>query len=409
MIFNKTSWIVLGSTLALIALIGFQVNWLKHSKKLIEAQFEQKVTMAMCHAVEMLRSTNDSIKLDLECGITTPACGTSCITAYLNEESMRDALVKSLNFYDIHLDFYFNVLPPQVAYGGGGAYCSPMESITNDDKMLKLIFKEKEAYVLNQMGFMTSSSIVILLFVCSLFILTLFQLIKQKQLHNISIAFFNNMAHEFRTPLTNIRMATNLIRRRQPEIDNRYLNIIQNEEAHLLEQVERILHIANLGKGNYHFKLEEIKVEELINKLERTTRLPISEKNGRLDIQYDLKKETTITGDQLHLSNAFQNLIDNSLKYNENQPIIEVKIENNGTGIYFKFKDNGIGINPASRSELFKPFVRGRKGDLYHGKGFGLGLAYVQQVVALHGGKIKINEQHQNGTQFDIWLPIHQQ
>ena len=94
---------------------------------------------------------------------------------------------------------------------------------------------------------MLISSFLILFFIIMVFIWANWTLWKQKQISEINVDFFNNMAHEFRTPLTNIGLATNLLYKKEPQLkDNNYLKIVQQENRKLMSQVERVLYLAKV-------------------------------------------------------------------------------------------------------------------------------------------------------------------
>ena len=114
----------------------------------------------------------------------------------------------------------------------------------------------------------------------------------------------------------------------------------------------------------------------------------------------------TIPADSFHLGNAFRNLIDNALKYNENQPIINISLQKDNEHIHVLFEDNGIGISKHNQAMIFNKFQRIKDGDRHNAKGFGLGLAYVKMIVERHKGVVKIFSELKSGSRFDLALPI---
>ncbi len=115
-----------------------------------------------------------------------------------------------------------------------------------------------------------------------------------------------------------------------------------------------------------------------------------------------------VYGDEIHLTNVIFNLLDNALKYRrEDTPLqLQISTRNDGNHIVIDVKDNGIGIKREDIHKIFTRFYRVHTGNRHDVKGFGLGLAYVKQIVELHDGNIHAESQYGKGTDFVITLPI---
>lgn len=109
--------------------------------------------------------------------------------------------------------------------------------------------------------------------------------------------------------------------------------------------------------------------------------------------------------DKTHLANAVNNLVDNAIKYSgENvQLYLQTSLENGILKI--RVKDNGIGIPKVYQSNIFDKFFRVPTGNLHNVKGFGLGLSYVQKIVAMHSGSIHVQSEPDKGSEFTIIIP----
>lgn len=405
---NKTTWMIGASCLALVLLLLFQVNWLRHSRQLIEEQFDQKVTMAICSAVESLGSMdNISPEQAASCRKMDENCFASCLSGTHSEAEMHDALAVALHRYDIDLGFKFNVVNSKIPGLTPTTFCSNETPLTLNNQAVHVSFSDKEKYIIQKMGFMTGSSIFILLFVSSMLMMTLMKFIRQKQLNELSVEFFNNMAHEFRTPLTNMHLALNLLNKRNPETaDSKYVQILKGENKRLLQQVERMLHVAKLERGEYQLEVEDIDLEVLVQEVVGDMNIQLAEKDGRISIHSESVKPIHIQGDRLHLSNSIRNIIDNALKYCEQKPCISIQINQNEQFAYINFQDNGIGISSQHRRLVFEKFQRGLRGDVQNEKGFGLGLAYVKSVIERHGGSIRLESEVNQGSRFFLSLPL---
>jgi two-component system phosphate regulon sensor histidine kinase PhoR len=100
------------------------------------------------------------------------------------------------------------------------------------------------------------------------------------------------------------------------------------------------------------------------------------------------------------------NLIDNALKYSNKQPIITINCAVVQNMLHVNFTDNGIGISPKYKERIFEAYFRINEDDLYIQKGFGLGLSYVKEIIALHMGSIELMDALSQGTCFLIKLPL---
>ena len=113
-----------------------------------------------------------------------------------------------------------------------------------------------------------------------------------------------------------------------------------------------------------------------------------------------------INADPAHLKNVFSNLLDNAIKYSGSTVQIDIQVKKISTKIIeIEIKDNGIGIAPNYIKSVFDMFFRVPHGEIHSVKGFGLGLAYVKQVVEKHNGSIQVTSELNKGTSFIIKLP----
>ncbi len=410
MLSNKSTWLIGASCLALILLILFQVNWLRHSRKLLEEQFDQKVTMALCSAVDHLNGNKQATTN--AAGVCCQKMPDNCYAGYFesnkSEADLHHALATSLQRYDIDLDFTFEVANNALPAMLPSTYCINDTPLTLNNQQVYVNFTGKQQYLFQQMGVMTGTSIFILLFISIMLLFTLLKFLKQKQLNTVSVDFFNNMAHEFRTPLTNMQLALNLYKKRHPEeADSKFLDVIQTENKRLLEQVERMLHVAKLEKGEYQLETTPIDLQQLVHEVVEDMKMPIAARNGNIAIVNNSATPVVIQGDRLHLSNSIRNLIDNALKYCDRSPNLRVHLEQGGTHASLTFEDNGIGIGERQKHLIFESFRRGTNGDVHDQKGFGLGLAYVKRVIEQHGGTVHLESEVNKGSRFQLSLPLH--
>ncbi|MEM6321996.1 MAG: HAMP domain-containing sensor histidine kinase [Bacteroidota bacterium] len=407
---NKVNAVIAGATLALVFLILLQAQWLLHSKKLIEEQFDQKVSMAMCMAVTDL---SDGPKTciageapDLMSILTVNQLTT--LPPRTKQLEVRKALDHALAFYDIHQPYEMQILDKKNScVREEAASCCSMGVISGyNDRLLHLTFPHQTQYMLQKMGFMIGSAILILFFVSTVFALATYYLIQQKKIGERNKDFFNNMAHEFKTPLTNIILANSLLSKKMPQLrDNSFVKITKKEANKLIHQIERVLHLAQIEQKEYALAKEELCLCQLLKEVIEDMAIQMDRQGA--DIQVDLPEKIVVWGDKFHLSNAFRNIIDNALKYTQESPQLRIVCNVKEKGISLLFKDNGIGIAQSEQTVVFDKFQRVGTGDVHNQKGFGLGLAYVKKVVELHQGTIQIFSELGKGSRFDLFLPVN--
>jgi two-component sensor histidine kinase len=412
---NHVTILLVASTLAMIGLVFFQYKWISHSRKLSEEIFNQRASMALC-------STLEEYGGGASCNPGTCGDGNASSNLLpqnlqasngrqeiLENEAFREDLRKTLNFYNIDLNYQISqsTCRPEANAKNAAPMCvvNIPPHIDQPEAFVMLAFPGKEKFMAGKLKYMIGASVLILLFTAIVLWLANWWLMKQKKLLNTNAEIYNSMAHEFRTPLTNIQLAASLLSKDPASSGNaKLLDIITRENSRLIQQVERVLHLARIDNGDYALKNERLHVKALLSSVIDEMQMQIEEKNAHVSIA-QISDGFEIYGDRQHLTNAFRNLIDNSLKYTVEQPEISITAEEDKEGILISFQDNGIGI-PASRSrQIFDKFHRIQDGQLNEQKGFGLGLAYVKRIVELHKGFIQLDCGISHGSRFNVFLP----
>jgi two-component system phosphate regulon sensor histidine kinase PhoR len=230
---------------------------------------------------------------------------------------------------------------------------------------------------------------------------------RQKKLAQLKVDFINNMTHEFQTPITNISMASEVLRAANPVLDTekaaKYVDIIYQENQRLRLQVEQVLQTARLEKGELKLNKKKVDVNAIIQDVLTNFQLRLQNKRGQLTC--DLKAtQSFVLGDYFHLCNLFYNLLDNAEKYSPGNPEITVTTANSKQGIRVSIADKGIGIRQEVQKFIFEKFYRAPAGNRHDIKGFGLGLTYVQQIVKEHEGVVTVTSEENIGSCFEVWF-----
>ena len=284
--------------------------------------------------------------------------------------------------------------------------------IFNAETMLQLNIGNQKRYVLSQMGLPLASSAILMLTVMACFAYAVQVIVKQKKLSEMKTDFINNMTHELKTPISTVSMACEALADPdiavQPNIQKRYLGIIAQENKRLAQQVEKVLQISRLERKQFNLKFEEIDAHELLKNLAETYQIQLQDAT-QLQLRLNALQPTLIA-DRLHLTSIIGNLIDNAIKYSEENLQIEIQTENsqlNGNqALRIKIKDKGIGIAAENLNRIFDKFYRVPTGNLHNVKGFGLGLAFVKYSVEAHHGRIEVNSKPNTGSTFLVTLPL---
>ena len=231
--------------------------------------------------------------------------------------------------------------------------------------------------------------------------------LKQKKLSIIKNDFISNMTHEFKTPISTISLASEMLADKSiiqsPEKQDRYITMIREENTRLSVLVESILQTSILDKGEFKLKLSEVDVHEIINNAINNTQLLI----GKGAVNTFLNANNfKLQADPVHLTNIVFNLIDNAIKYSKEIPEITISTTNTAEGIMIQVKDKGIGISKENQRKIFDKFFRVPKGNVHNVKGFGLGLSYVKTMIDAHKGTIKAESTPGKGSSFIVTIPV---
>jgi two-component system phosphate regulon sensor histidine kinase PhoR len=277
-------------------------------------------------------------------------------------------------------------------------------------KYLSIYFPGQKRYLLSSMWFMLSISLTFMLALIFSFYYTISTIFKQKKLSEIKNDFISNMTHEFKTPISTISLACEVLSdksiEKSPERMNKYVKMIGDENKRLSLLVENILQTAILDKGQLKLKVQSIDIHNLIEQTITNIKLQVENKEG--EISTDLKAaNAVINGDRVHITNIVFNLIDNALKYSGDHPVIKISTRNDSEGVFISVEDNGIGISKENQKRIFDTMYRVPTGNIHNVKGFGLGLSYVKAVVEKHGGSINVESELGKGSTFTVYLPYH--
>ena len=284
----------------------------------------------------------------------------------------------------------------------------PKEMIKESGWLL-LSFPNKSNYILANMAWIMALSGGLLLILLGSFGYTLQLILKQKKVSEMKTDFINNMTHEFKTPVATIMIASEALKDEElsggrAQIE-RLANIIYYENIRLGNHIERVLHLAKVDKEDFKLENRAIELNTLIAAVADSMSLQLEKQKAK--IQLDLQaKNDVVFADELHLSNVLFNLIDNALKYCDGEAKIKISTQNLGKQIVCTVQDNGLGMSKDQIDKIFDQFYRIPTGNVHNVKGFGLGLSYINTIVRLLKGQIKVKSEKHKGSTFEISIPL---
>lgn len=269
-------------------------------------------------------------------------------------------------------------------------------------------FPNQRSYIFSNLLFTFFISTLFLLVIIFSFYYTVNTIIKQKKVSEIKNDFINNMTHELKTPISTISLACEAmgdpdINRAGRLMDN-YVKMIAEENKRLGLLVENVLQTAILDKGDFKLKNEQIDIRQVLEKVIKSLGMHLERKKGKVELNIHTDK-LTLEADPVHITNVMYNLIDNAIKYSQNEPLIVINITETEKGLGIEIADNGIGISKDQQKRIFEKLYRVPTGNLHDVKGFGLGLSYVKAIVDKHFGQIKLESELQKGSKFLIIIP----
>ena len=412
---KKIVYIIAISAFSLVGLVILQISWIMHAAKLKESQLKHRMTLASYRVGERLsreKTTIDALSQKLD------ENGGKKLIIHMDgaEYSTIDSIIKSeFRYHHLDLDYKFQVVDrDHYKYASTCQTSIQGHSICLDDVIetqrgeLRIAFLNINEYIFTQMGSMLTASFIFISLVIACLVMTIKTIWKQKRMSEMTSDFINNMTHELKTPISTISLASNMLRRNKI-VDNKekiihYSGVIHEENGKLQNQVEQVLRIAKIEKGEFKLQKEKANINELVQEAIKSFELQIKSRNGKIRCYFNTIKQD-IVADVNHLTNVISNLIDNANKYSPDQPEITVSTYNWDRGVVISVEDKGIGMSKDKQKYIFNKFYRVPTGNIHDVKGFGLGLAYVKMMIDAHKGQINLNSELGKGSRFDIYLP----
>ncbi len=277
---------------------------------------------------------------------------------------------------------------------------------------LNVTFPNKSDYIFSSVKFLVPS-LAFTFLLLGVFLYTITVAFRQKKLSEIKNDFINNMTHEFKTPISSISIAAQMLNddsvRKSPEMLKHVSGVINDETKRLRFQVEKVLQLSLFDRKNATMRLEEEDANASIYSVINTFKLKVEKYGGKVEANLDAE-DPIINVDRMHFTNVIFNLLDNAVKYRrEDVPpeLVVTTVNPDEDHIQITVQDNGIGMKREDLKKIFEKFYRVSTGNRHDVKGFGLGLAYVQKMIELFNGSIRAESEVNHGSKFIITLPLY--
>ncbi len=414
--------IIIFASLSLVGLITTQTFWVKNAINLAEEQHDHRVDLALDDMLSELIDTSDvnMYKPGVICNMTLRS-NTSFFDV-VDTIKLHKLLVKYINYHSLDNRFCYSVVKTSndsVIFSYGKESGNPADMkvhkaclhcvFKKDYYHLALYFPNQTKQTLAGMSLWLSMSALFLIIVVLSFYYTISTIIKQKKISEIRDDLINNITHEFKTPIATISLASEVLINSGSKISNdrtlKYAQIIFDENGRMRSQVDKVLQMAAMDRGELHLDTSVIKMNGFIQNVVNNLCLEHCEKQVNLDYHLDAGKDELIA-DPVQLSNVITNLVNNAIKYSLTEPIITIRSFIDKNSFVFSIEDKGIGIKKENLKYIFEKFYRVPTGDVHNVKGFGLGLFHVKTIVEAHKGKVFVESEPGKGTRFDVYIPF---
>jgi two-component system, OmpR family, phosphate regulon sensor histidine kinase PhoR len=414
--------IILINSAALLGLFFTQIFWIREAYHLLNDQFTASICVALKSVVnqvleDKLKSEKNILILQSD-SVYYSLPEASNISLNLLESKIGE----EFSSLDVGKEYKFAIIDlknQKILEGQSEGY--ETELLTSPNRVKLTGFRDSDNYVLSAFVPRQNTNIlkelfrwiiVSLLFGIVLMIgfpVSLFIFNRQKRLSGMKTDFINNMTHEFKTPIATISLASEMLLKKQvqddPEKAEKYARIIYDENTRLQNHVEQILSVSMLERGQVRLKKRETDIHRLISEIVSNFSITVAERDGKIRTHF-CATNYKLEVDPSHLTSVIINLLDNANKYSPEKPWIRIGTQNSDNGLVITVEDKGIGIGLENQRLIFRNLYRVPTGNIYHVKGFGIGLYYVKTIVEAHGGHINLKSEINKGSRFDVYLPF---
>lgn len=414
---NSIKKLLILGALAITGIIFIQAYWVVNSWHLKDEGFDYAVRISLRKTAESIAAFNKS-NLPKQNLIQRRSSNTYAVNINdeIDAQVLEDYLIRNFEKFSLEADFEYGIYDcgsGEMLYGN---YCDIGSRNRDESELLTLPkFKELDYYFVvrfpSRVGYILSNmrqavwfSLIAFLAI-AFFIYTITLILRQRRYTEMQRDFINNMTHEFKTPISSVKLAANGLASNplisSDERLSKYVQIIDEQSTRLNNQVEKLLNVAALEKRSLDLQVEEIDLNSLFVDIKRDVDMRLKQNKSIVSGEIEFVENVDnvkVKSDRIHLTNVIYSLIDNAIKYSKENVKITLTLNENS----FIIEDNGIGMKEEYVKDIFKKFYRIPTGNIHDVKGFGLGLFYVKTIIQKLKWSITVDSQVEKGTSFTI-------
>jgi signal transduction histidine kinase len=221
--------------------------------------------------------------------------------------------------------------------------------------------------------------------------------------------FVAAVSHEFRTPVTSLRHAIELLQEDDElPVQQRkaFYDVLGRNTERLHRLVESLLDFGRMEEGRRPFQLQAIDVTAVSLEIGREFQREVAARGYALDVEAGSGEPVMVLADRDALGHAIWNLLDNAIKYSPGGSRVCLAVRRQRDAVAIEVRDTGLGVPASERRAIFEKFVRGEQARSHGIKGTGVGLAIVSHVVRAHGGTVELDSEEGKGSTFRLVLPV---
>lgn len=230
---------------------------------------------------------------------------------------------------------------------------------------------------------------------------------KTDQLKN---QYLSIVAHELRTPLTGIKtFATMMAKGTLGGLNDRQERVcesIKEQSVRLEHQIDKLINLGNLESADYGQDREVVDLQDFLAGMLLPFEQPARDRRVEMELSCDVE-EASLFADRSDLRRACQALIENAVKFAQDDGRVEVAVRSEDGGLRFHVRDDGIGIDPRYQRRIFEKFFQVEDPLTRHHGGAGLGLFVSRGIIEAHGSRIEVSSQLGQGADFSFMLPLY--
>lgn len=241
------------------------------------------------------------------------------------------------------------------------------------------------------------------------FVFTLYTLNEELRLNKMKSEFISNVSHELKSPLTSIRMMTEMLHQKRVPTEERksiYYSVMMEENERLSHLIDNILDFSRMDDDRKKYNFIDVDMDDLLPKFVESIREKLQK--SKFNIRYSCPDQVpVIKADKNALLQVFYNLVENAIKFSGTSRRIDIKLFLEEDELLIFVEDYGIGIPSKDQEKIFDRFYRGEEPQRMGIKGSGIGLTIVKNIMEAHNGSLTLESKTGEGSTFCVHLPIN--